>query len=424
MVRCPQDFFEKKKALNMKVLIHDHGLCLEVAVALARAGHNVGYYVSPSESHSRHDIALIGKGFNGVDKIDDFYSALDRSDVVLAMDTHSGDEVDWLRSKGYHVWGAGARAERLELDRWHSTQLLHKAKLPTPGTQHVVGVPQLLIALLKSTDCFVKCCGYREVETFHHTDWPTTQEQFVAPLLCAYGTDPDLDFVLVDPVDPAVEVGEDDYVVKGQHPTIRGYGYEDKDNSYLGTWTSTLPKSLSRLSTALSPTLETATSFISTEVRVTPNGDGYPVDLTIRAAHPPLAGMLCSIVNLPNILTGGALEYLFEPRMISYSGYVAVLVGSSGWMTEHSGEITFPEKIRDYVKFSKAWHKDGHYFVVPSDNYAVQVVGLGPTIDQAIDLCHAHADQVTGKDLTFDKGSLQKLATEVVPKGRRCGIPF
>ena len=40
------------------------------------------------------------------------------------------------------------------------------------------------------------------------------------------------------------------------------------------------------------------------------------------------------------------------------------------------------------VKLSKAWHKDGHYFVVPSDSFPVQVVGLGQTIDAAIDLCH------------------------------------
>ncbi len=408
----------------MKVLIHDHGLCLETAVALARVGHDVAYHVSPSESHSRHDIALIGKGFPGIDKVDDLHSALDRADVVLCLDTHSGDEVDWLRSKGYKVWGAGAAAERLELDRWYATQALHKAKLPTAGVQHVVGVPQLMLALKKTSNVFVKCCGYREVETFHHIDWATTQEQFVAPLLVAYGTDPDLDFVLVDPVDPAVEVGGDNYVVKGQAPKVSGYGYEDKDSSYLGTWSNTLPQSLQRLSSALSPLLATATSFVSTEVRVAPDGAGYPVDLTIRAAHPPLAGMLCSIRNITNVLVAGAQQQLIEPQYSSVLRYVAVLVGSSGWMTEHRGEVKFPEALRAYVKLSKAWHKDGHYFVVPSDSFPVQVVGLGQTIDAAIDLCHSIVDQVEGKDLTFDKGSLRKLADEVVPKGRRCGVPF
>ena len=149
-----------------------------------------------------------------------------------------------------------------------------------------------MLALKKTSNVFVKCCGYREVETFHHIDWATTQEQFVAPLLVAYGTDPDLDFVLVDPVDPAVEVGGDNYVVKGQAPKVSGYGYEDKDSSYLGTWSNTLPQSLQRLSSALSPLLATATSFVSTEVRVAPGGAGYPVDLD----HPCRAPATCGDV--------------------------------------------------------------------------------------------------------------------------------
>jgi hypothetical protein len=407
----------------MKILIHDHGLCLEAAITLARAGHKVGYYTTALDKHSLHDEHLFGRGFDkeGVQKVDSFYSLLDSVDLICDFDTHNGDEVDWLRSKGHKVWGAGARAEKLELDRWHTAKLQQAAGLPTPKIRAIQGVTTLIKVLehdYTNVELWIKCSGFREIETFHHESWPTTQEQFIAPLLTAYGTDPTLEFLLVDPIDPAQEVGADPIYLDGQLTTLKPYGYEDKDSSYIGRFNSSvLPTPLQAIFDAFAEELRSCTSFVSSEARVTSDRKGYLVDLTIRAPHPVMMAQIEAIKNFADVVTKHA-----QPT--TRANYAAVLCGTSGWATEHSMEVTFPPKFRQQVKFAKAWRKDDHIYTVPSKNFAVQCVGLGTTIDQAIQGATMVANQVKGKELTFDNSSLDKLRDEVIPQGRKYGIEF
>jgi len=410
----------------MKILVKDHGLCLEAAITLARAGHDVAYHVTPVDKHSLHDVAQMGSGFEkeGVTKVDDFYKTLQSKggvDLVCFFDTHCGDEVDWLRSKGYKVFGAGAVAERLELDRWFAKRML--IELPHNKALRVQGVSNLINNLRTASPCWVKSSGFREIETFHHDNWTATQEQFIAPLLQEYGTDPNLVFILEDEIDPAIEVGSDNIIINGKWPSIKPYGYEAKDSAYIGRFNSTtLPIALQQVNLAITPSLTAATSFVSTEVRIVPSGHGYPVDLTIRAPHPPMAAMLEAIDGIESMLTSPANSgrYLTHVRC----AYAAVLVGTSGWSEEHRCEITFPPKLRQWVKFMKAYKQGNSYYTLPSNSFTVLVVGIGNTIDQAVKGCKALADHVHGRELTFDTSALDKIMDETIPQGKKCGIPF
>ena len=408
----------------MKILVSDHGLCLEAAVTLARAGHEVGYYTTSIDKHSLHQVSQMGEGFDaeGVMKIYDFYKALPKFDMVAFFDTHSGDEVDFLRRKGYKVWGAGLQAERLELDRWFAKNQMKN--LPHNRSEKVVGVANLIEKLQTAGTCWVKCSGYREIETFKHNDWPTTQEQFIAPLLQEYGTDPNLAFILESEIDPAVEIGSDNLIVNGEWPDIKPYGYEAKDMAYIGRFDSTvLPIQLHAVNAAIEPDLKEASTFVSTEVRIVPSKAGFPVDLTIRAPHPPLAAMLNAYTNLHEVIPFAAINgKLLQPK--TRVKYAAVLVGNSGWAEEHRCAITFPSRWREHVKFMKCYKHDGVVYTIPSSSFAVLAVGIGQTIDHAIKACKTIADSIHGKELTFDHSALDKLRDETIPEGHKYGIPF
>ena len=409
----------------MKILVYDHGLCLEAAISLAHAGHTVGYHVTPVDKHSLHNVAQMGSGFEseGVNKVDDFWSAIDKVDLICCFDTYSGDLVDYLRKHNYKVFGAGSNAERLELDRWFAKNAMRS--LPTTKVERIQGVVSLIEKLEHAKPCWVKCSGFREIETFRHDNWTVTQEQFIAPLLIEYGTDPDLVFILEDDIDPAIEVGCDSLIVNGEWPVqVTPYGYEAKDSAYIGFFgATTLPNAMKRVNDVITPHLLAASTFVSSEVRVTPNGDGYPVDLTIRAPHPPMAAMLEALDGITTVFTspknGKGIWYL-KPRV----NYAAVLVGTSGWSEEHRCEIKFPTKIRQWVKLMKAYKQNNKYFTLPSSSFTVLAVGIGATVDQAIKGCKGVAEQIKGRELTFDYSALDKIKDETIPKGKKCGIPF
>ena len=185
---------------------------------------------------------------------------------------------------------------------------------------------------------------------------------------------------------------------------------------------SVLPEPLRLINQAIDKELLEATSFVSTEARVTPDKKGYPIDLTIRAAHPPLACMLENIGNIADVIVNGTAGKLEELRVVA--NYAAVLVGTSGWAEDHRMEVQFPSSIRKYVKLSKAWKRGNAYFTIPSHNFPVQVVGLGNTPREAANECIAHAEQVKGKELTFDYSSFDRMIDETIPEGKKYGIAF
>ena len=410
----------------MKILVSDHGLCLELAITLARARHSVGYYVTPVDKHSLHSVHQMGSGFNseGVERCYNYQQALDSADIVVFPDTHSGYEVDWLRAKGYKVFGAGSTAEWLENDRWYAKEVL--GSLPHNRAEKVVGVENLVDALKKrgAQECFVKCSGFREIETFKHETWETTLTQFIAPLLVEYGTDPTLVFILEEPIEPAVEVGSDNLIVNGQWPLLTPYGYEAKDSAYIGKFNvNGLPMALHRVNQAITVQLKDASTFVSTEVRITPAGLGFPVDLTIRAPHPPMAAMLEALKGLPALIVSAASNFGLE-MLETHAAYAAVLVGTSGWADDHRMELVFDDKLRQWVKMFKAYKQGGSYYVLPSASFACCVVGIGTTVDQAVKGCKMTAEQVHGRELSFDFSSLDKIVEETIPQGKKCGIPF
>jgi hypothetical protein len=205
---------------------------------------------------------------------------------------------------------------------------------------------------------------------------------------------------------------------------VHPYGYEAKDSAYIGRFNcSQLPKVLEDVNVRITPHLASASTFVSTEVRVTPSGMGYPVDLTIRAPHPPMAAMLEALNNLDTFIINAAKNRDIS-ELSSRAAYAAVLVGTSGWADDHRMELVFEYKLRPYVKLFKAYKVGTSYYVLPSSSFACCVVGIGDTVNQAVKGCKMIAEGVKGRELSFDFSSLDTIVSETIPQGKKCGINF
>jgi hypothetical protein len=144
----------------MKILVYDYGLCTEHAIRLARDGHMVFYYVPWQDAFPQSTKALIGEGLEGLHRIKDFWDYIDKVDIIVFFDNYCGDLVDYLRKKGYKVFGAGS-AEKLELDRIKQKEILKTVGLPVGEYEVIHGLSALREYLKENEDKYVKINAFR-----------------------------------------------------------------------------------------------------------------------------------------------------------------------------------------------------------------------------------------------------------------------
>jgi len=265
----------------MKILVYDYGLCTSHAQKLAEQGHMVFYYVPWQDTFPQSTKALIGEGLEGLHRITDFWDYVDKVDIIVFFDNCCGDLVDYLRKKGYKVFGAG-KAEQLELNRIKQKEILKTVGLPVGEYEVIHGLSALREYLKENKDKYVKINAFRgDVETFHHKDYKSS-----LPLLdhIAYklgAKQEELDFIVEDTI-PGVEPGYDGFVVDGKYPEITMYGYELKGAGYIGrvVLDKGLPPALKEINTKLAPFFKVckARTMFSTEVRVGEDRKGYLID--------------------------------------------------------------------------------------------------------------------------------------------------
>ena len=85
----------------------------------------------------------ISRCFEGlVWKTDDWEKAAKEADFTIFDATEHGEKAEYLRKKGVKVWGASALADRLESDRSFGMEVLTRAGIPVPKTEHFSNAAQ------------------------------------------------------------------------------------------------------------------------------------------------------------------------------------------------------------------------------------------------------------------------------------------
>jgi len=201
------------------VLVYDNGSFFELALRLARDFERVLYYLPWKAAFPRSAQALIGSGFDGVERVLDFWEAVPDVDLFVFPDTYDADLQDHLKSLGKLVWGNGA-SQKLELDRWYMRGLQKDLGMNFPRTRKVKGVDKLVEMMEKEKDFFVKTSTFRgDMETYHHCSYPLSKP-WVDELRHWLGPrQQTVEFIVESKVE-GVEVGYDGFSVDGEYPEI------------------------------------------------------------------------------------------------------------------------------------------------------------------------------------------------------------
>ena len=242
--------------LKKTAMVIDHGLFTFIAERLAEDFGRVLYFNPWATAFPKSGPHMVGEGIDGVERIDEIWSNLDRADIIIFPDIYDGELQNHLRKLGHRVWGGGT-TDHFEYDRWEFRNLQADIKMATPRCERLRGLTALRDLLIENEDLYVKVNKYRgDMESFHHTSYNLT-EPYLDDLESRLGAKKEvIEFVVEWPVE-GVEVGFDGWSIDGKFPEIAGYGYEIKDNGYVGRIVkyADLPDSLKRVNDKLAPEL-------------------------------------------------------------------------------------------------------------------------------------------------------------------------
>lgn len=405
------------------VLFYDaSGGYVHMAESIAPAVAKVLYHSHWANAFPKSRDALPGVGLDGVERVSDFFDALEHADVVVFPDVGNIGLQRWLVKQGYPVWGAGI-GSLLEQDRWRLREVLKASGLPVTEAVLVHGLDNLREMLRETDDCYIKMSFWRgDCETFHHLSYFASQTWLddMGVRLGPYQTE--AEFIVEQPIDGhACEVGIDGFLVDGQLLTPALWGYEVKDAAYLGT-TAAVPPRLLDCYDKLAPVF-TEIGYrgpFCIEARCTEQ-DAYLIDFTARNGSPPSEAQSVLIENLADVMVQGAQG---QPVVPVYAKPIAAqLVLCSQWGMEHALglEIGRPEAVRIHGH-CRLDGKD--YAVSPAEIEEFGgAVGMGNTVEEAIADAFDAADSVSGYQVHFDTGALDK-AIECIKEGETLDLPW
>lgn len=413
---------------NKKILIYDFGLCTSVAEKLAQQGNEVYYFCPWENAFPKSSLAVIGEGLDGVERVRDFWDWVDKVDQIHFYDTFCSDIEGFLRKKGYKVFGAG-ESEILENNRWKSREVQQAVGLPTQHTVLIEGIEDLIEFLKENKNKVIKLNTFRgDIETFKHKEYDTTEAQYLGELMLNLGAKgKKVEFIAEDFIE-GVEPGYDGFCIDGEYPAWAMFGYERKGTGYIGKVAryDELPEPIRLVNEKLKPVFKKFSpirSFFSTEIRVGKDKKPYLIDPCVRSPMPvPTAIHLEIWDNISDFLVNAAEGKMIELK--PKAKYGAGICFESDWAGNHWTEIKFDEKYRDFIKLRMACKIDGRYYALPGFTSLGSVVGLGNTIQEAIDNVKKVADTLEVKELNYSISGLENIVKEDIPEGKKYGIEF
>ncbi|MGA9884053.1 MAG: hypothetical protein WBQ34_10070 [Candidatus Acidiferrales bacterium] len=365
-----------------------------------------------------------GIGLEGVERVSDFFDALEDADVAIFTDVGNGGLQEFLRARGMPVFGSG-RSEALERDRWFLKQTARESGIDYSDGFLIHGIENLRKLLQRQNDLYVKISYLRgDMESFHHENYLSSKPWIdqLSLNLGPYGAV--ADFIVEPPIesDLCVEVGADPaWCCDGKFPSEILWGYEEKDRAYAGT-IHALPAKLQSVLDKLSPVLakDGYRGPLSTETRECEDAS-YLIDLTCRFPEPPSSVHSLLARNWGEMMYGAATGQPVEPDYLAH--YAVQFVLRSPFGAEHplAVKIGMPERVTIH----------GHA-IIENQDYAVSPAeieefgagcGFSDSLSDAAEEALEAAKSVEGYQVSFDEAALEKLM-ETIQNGRKLDLQW
>ncbi len=392
---------------------------------MSRDFKSVYYYMPWKSAFPKRSDACVGEGIPGVERIYDFWDYVGNADLIIFPDVYDADLQVFLRKQGKRVWGSG-NTEWLELDRMSTRKLQKELKVAAPPTKRIVGIEKLKDHLKEHNDLWVKVSAFRgDQETWHHIKY-FTSEPFLNDLARGYGPlGESMEFVVEDNIE-GVEIGYDGYTVDGQWPDKSLFGIEVKDLGYLGVIKpyAKLPEQIQEVNSKFAPILKEGKcrSFVSFEMRINKSREPVVIDPCMRCGSPCFEVWQELYENLAEIFWYGAEGKMVNPKPIAKWAVMAMIHCS--YATKNWTPLFIPPKVRKYVKIRNLTQVGGHSYFVPQRSELPEigaVIGMGDSMQEAIDQMEEVEDQVDGYQVIIHKDSLDK-AKEAAEQAEKYGI--
>lgn len=415
--------------MNLKdksCLVYDHSLYVELALRLARDYGKV-YYCNPIEKScpSIQD-HCVGDGFPELHLVDSVWDVFDSTDLFVFPDVQGAALQRHLESLGKRVWGS-RRGDMLELKRVAFKQVMEKLGMAVGDYTVIEGLDKLRDYLKANEDKFIKVSKYRgDMESWHHITYDLSQPK-LDELAVKFGPlQNDIPFLVEDPIPTEIEVGYDGFCIDGRFPVWAMQGYEGKDKCLIASVMDydDLPEEIRDVNESLSGILREAKyrNFFSTEIRV--NGKPYLIDPTCRMPCP--SGEIQQEIwgNLSEVIWAGSGGELLDPEPTAKFGVEVIIQHkhpSDSWRV-----INVPDHVKQWVKLFGAC-KQGNLYAIPPNQHMGDsigaVVGLGDTVEDAIDELNSICDALGNQPITIDRSSLMDTL-RVIGEAEDKGIKF
>lgn len=398
---------------NLAVMVYDHCEFSFIATYLSQYFENVFLTTDWISGFPYYGAKNIGSGIEGITRVDEPESMEDEIDIHFFTDLYFKDRSERLRKEGRYVWGSG-EFEMVERNRHLFYDLCVEASLPVPKTVFIKSYDKLMDYLKDKKDLWVKLTEYRGAgETFHWED-NDFNEFFNLELKRQIGarglTDPDLEFLIQEPVDAEFEWGIDTYLVDSKFPENVYIGFENKCESYFGKLeeVKNLPDSWQEVIRKFEKVIAKYhfTGTFSMEVRRTKEGKEYFIDSCNRCPYPASAATMKGISNYGDIIVNAL--YNNETTKVRGDEYVAEIVVRTSILNNWI-PIYFDKKYADKIflcdnlidKQGVSWRVPPEQLYSDSLKY-MSAVSSGKDLDKVIEETEEVMGNVKSKGLEWN----------------------
>lgn len=387
----------------------------------------VYYWTQTGQICSTIQEHCVGDGFSNIERINSIWDVSDEVDLFVFGDLGDSALQHHLESIGKRVWGSRS-GDQLELKRAAFKETLADLGMEVGPYNIITGLSDLRDYLKENDDKFIKISKYRgNMETWHHVNYELSQGK-LDDMSVQFGPLQDsIRFIAEDPLETTCEVGWDGYVIDGQFSTVAMQGYEAKDRGLIAAVQNTddMPEEVREINDKLSGIMREARyrNFFSTEIRVS-NGKPYLIDPCARIPSPSGEIQYEIWGNLSEIIWEGANGTMLDPEPTAKFGVEVII--------EHKGKedqwrvLQIPDNVRQWVKLFGAC-KHGDLYCIPpmphlSDSIGA-VVGLGNTIEEAIDHVKDVVEALKDQPINVDLGAVSETL-KVINEAECKGIEF
>jgi len=170
-------------------------------------------------------------------------------------------------------------------------------------------------------------------------------------------------------------------------------------------------------------------NFLSTEIRIPENSLPHLIDVTNRPPIPSSAIQIANYKNRADIFWHGANGENVPVETHARFGAEAMIY--SDWAHKHPMIVQVPEDVQQYVNLFNSVNlgKETEVVMPHMQDVAVigdeigSVIGLGDTLEEAIQECKDHAEGIQGMGLYVKADSLESLLPQI-KEAQDKGIKF